>query len=211
MNHSPTARNAAEQAEALTASLGAQVLGLLLDISLGQRDDGSVQHRIQQTVQSITEAADHLGAPLDLAFKSVRTPLPSDALRYASDLRSTLRTIVRTLAHDPKDTPTESLCKISALVRDSLQEQIAALQKALFDVVVKTERQRGRRGQGLDHAAIEQIDNISSRINLIAVTASIEAARVGEAGRGFAVIAAEIQDLSQQSQQAVRDIRNDVI
>ena len=60
---------------------------------------------------------------------------------------------------------------------------------------------------------IESVNDLANQSNLLAVNASIEAAKAGEEGKGFAVVAQEVRRLAEQSKEAttqVRAILNDI-
>jgi methyl-accepting chemotaxis protein len=80
----------------------------------------------------------------------------------------------------------------------TMEEQMSQLQESVDAIEAK--------GRSMDKV-IGVINEIAEQTNLLALNAAIEAARAGEAGRGFAVVADEVRQLASKTQHSTAQIR----
>lgn len=102
----------------------------------------------------------------------------------------------------------QKTARISQSGRQAVEELIAAMDRirdqtaSAADIIVRLSEQSQVIGE-----IILTVNDLAEQSNLLAVNAAIEAAKAGEQGKGFTVVAQEIKSLAEQSKQATAQVR----
>ncbi|MBP9162584.1 MAG: methyl-accepting chemotaxis protein [Leptospiraceae bacterium] len=154
--------------------------------SANAQNQASTIEEITASIEQISERVDEVANHTDIQFDNLNAL--SNKLKELSAIIEEMNLVIQKTLGNTKAISIEAM---------SGEEALRSMSVSMNQIVESSKDMKN---------IIEIINTISEKINLLALNASIEAARAGHAGKGFAVVALEISRLADQTASSVKDI-----